>query len=74
MLRFHLLDTVLDELQLVLIQIQSGADVLVAFDEFGGGEADRDAGGLGVVLDLVDHRVDAAVDRAGGAEKSYTVG
>ena len=43
-------------------------DVLVPLDELGGGEADRDAGLFRVVLDLVDHRVDAAVDRAGGAE------
>ena len=55
----------LDQLQLVLVQIQPGADVLVSLDQFGGGKAHRDAGGLGVVLDLVDHPMDAAVDRAG---------
>ena len=55
----------LNELQLVLVQFQPLPHVLIVFNELGGGEAHRQAGGLGVVLNLVDHRVDAAVHRAG---------
>ena len=68
MLGLHFLDAVLNELQLVLVQFQPLPHVLIVFNELGGGEAHRQAGGLGVVLNLVDHRVDAPVDRAGGAE------
>ena len=68
MLRLHLLDAVLDKLQLILVQSQPCPDVLVVLNELGGGEAHRQARGLGVVLNLVDHGVDAAVYRPGGAE------
>ena len=64
----HLLDAVLNELQLVLVQGQAGHDVLVSLNELGGGEPDGKARSLRVILDLVDHRVDAPVDRSGGAE------
>ena len=64
----HLPDAVLDQLQLVLVQGQARRDIRVPLDELGGGEPDGDAGLFRVVLDLVDHRVDAPVDRTGGAE------
>ena len=68
MLRLHLLDAVFDEFQLILVQHEAFLDIPVVLNELGGGKAHRQARGLRMVLDLVDHRVDAAVHRAGGAE------
>ena len=67
----HLCDTVLQKLQFVLVQLQPIPDIRVVLNEFGGGEADREPGGFRVVLDLMDHRMDAAVDRTGSAEIVY---
>ncbi|MPM58275.1 hypothetical protein SDC9_105106 [bioreactor metagenome] len=64
-LRLHLGDAVLDQFQLILIQFQPRRKVRVAFDQLRGGKSDGDAGGLGMVFDLMGHRVDAAVDGAG---------
>ena len=66
--RLHLLNAVLDQLFFVLVQLQPLIDVGVAFDELRGGKAHRDVRLLGVILDLVDHRMDATVDRTGRAE------
>ena len=57
-----------DQLFFVLIQLQPLVDVGVALDEFGGGKTHGNTGLFRMVLDLVDHRVDAAMDGTGGAE------
>ena len=64
-LRLHLDDTVLQQLLLVLVQTQQVRQLRVPLDELGGAEAGGYAQLVGVVLDKVDHGVDAAVD--GGA-------
>ena len=64
----HLHHTVLNGFQLVLIQRKLLLDVRIALDQLGGGKAPRNTGFMGVVLDLVDHSVDAPVHRAGRAQ------
>ena len=68
---FHLHDAVLDQLDLVLVQLQPLYNIRVVINELRRAEAGGYAQLVGVVLDQVDHRVDAAVDRGGiGAEVS----
>ena len=62
-LRLHLHDAVLQQLPLVLVQYQAVRHVLVALNELRGTEPGRQAQPLGVVLDKMHHRVDAAVHR-----------
>ena len=66
---FHLHDAVLDQLDLVLVQLQPLYNIRVVLNELRRAEPGGYAQLVGVVLDQVDHRVDAAVDRGAiGAE------
>lgn len=50
------------------LQLQTLTNIGVILNEFGGDEAKRNICGLPMVLNLVNHRVDTGVNRAGGAE------
>ena len=63
-LLLHLRDDVLERVELVGVKPESAAHELVALDQLGRGEAQRDPGVLGVVLDEVHDGMDAAVQRA----------
>ena len=67
-LLLHLNDAVLQQLQLVLVDGKALDYILVALDHLGRRKAPGHASVLGVVLDLVGHGVDAAVDRSVVAE------
>ena len=59
----HLHDTVLDQLPLVPIQLKLIGHVGIVLNELCGAEAGGDPQLVRVILNQVDHRVDAAVDR-----------
>ena len=63
-LLLHLFDDVVDGLFFVLVERKGVFDTGVAFDEFMGGEADRDVRRFRVVFDEVHDRVEGTVDRA----------
>ena len=63
-LPLHLADDVLDGVELVLVQPEGVHDQPVPLDELGRGEAHREVGRGGVVLDDVADAVDAAVQGA----------
>ena len=50
-----------DGLFLILVDVELGFDIAVAFDQFGGGEPQGDVILLGVILDEVHHGMDAAM-------------
>ena len=62
-LGLHLGDGMFQQILFVLVQAQRFQDQRVPFHQFGGGEARRQSRSLGVVLDQMDHRMDAAVNR-----------
>ena len=63
-LLLHLGDDVLQRIELVLVERQRLADQLIALDQLGRGEAERNPRALGVVLDEMRDAVDAAVQGA----------
>ena len=63
-LLLHLDDAVLQQLQLILVDGKALDDILVALDHLGRRKAPGHTRILGVVLDLVGHGVNAAVDRS----------
>ena len=58
---FHLHDAVLQQLLLVLIQLQFLCQVVAALNQLGCAEARGNAQLFGMIVNQVNHRVDAAV-------------
>ena len=63
-LLLHLQDQVVQRFSLILIQIQPLHDQGVSFQEFAGGEADRESGTGTVIFDQMADRMDGPVDGA----------
>ena len=68
---FHLNDTVLHQLQLILVQLQPAGDVLIAFDQLCRRKTCRDACIVRMILDQMRHCMNAAVHRSRTTEIIY---